>query len=462
MIRPSFNLSAGALTQLLASVACFLGAFVLPLTFDEFQGLSQKVLIVLGCVTLTLGTAGVLFGQQLNRLLARAGKRSRVVIPREGVGYLAIMLTLAVGALMGHQNMPLLVFGMMAGPFILNGWIVYMMLKGVNVSRRAPGRATAGETVVVEIDVRNNKRFLSSHMLEVRDGVRGERLNRDRRDAEGTVTFVRVPARRTRTGRYQLQFAERGQYVLGPIRISSRFPLGIGERGHQELTTAEIIIRPRIGRLLPAWKRQQKELSEASQRVQARIGLFDDEFHRIRDYRSDDNPRMIHWRSSARRGQLMVREHHQNRQADSLVVLDLPEQPGWSDEAVETAVSLAATICADQTRSSSGSRFLLAVAARTSRFVTSRSPLGFRDEALDVLAVAEPSAKADLDDVLRGITAMFAMRDERIILITPRPNDAERILNDVGRQVSRDGVDLPGHTTIIPATIPEMQTVFVA
>lgn len=454
--RPSFSLSATALTQLLASLACFLGAFVLPIQFPEFGTPSQRVLTILAVIMLLLGCGNVMFGRQLSRLLTRAGKRSRVVIPREGVVYLAIMLTLAVGALLGHRNMPLLVFGMMAGPFVINGWIVYVMLKNVSLTRRVPRRAMVGEFVVVEIEVTNGKRVLASHMLEVRDRVSGGLLSRGSRDEEGTVTYLRIPARDSRTGRYQLRFSQRGQYLLGPMRVSSRFPLGIGERGQIDSQTSQLIVHPQIGTLLPAWQRQQKELSEASQRVQFRRGLFDDEFHRIREFRSGDNPRSIHWNSTAKRGQLMVREYQQNRHADSLVVLDLPKFGTWDSKAIEMAVSLAATICVEQTKSSSGGYYLLAMAAMESCLVSSRSPGAFREEALDALATCQPSANASLEDVFSRVVAEHTLHDERIILITPRPQDAADVLEKVSRESGCERLDLTSHTTIVEASLSAM------
>ena len=457
--RPSFTMSATALTQLLASVACFLGAFVLPLQYPEFGALSQRVLIVLAVVTLVLGCGNVLFGRRLSRLLTRVGKRSRVVIPREGVGYLAIMLTLAVGALLGHRNMPLLVFGMMAGPFVLNGWIVYVMLKNVSLTRRAPRRAMVGEFVVVEIRVTNGKRVMASHMLEVRDRVSGGQRRRDNRDEEGMVTYLRVPALDSRTGRYQLRFAVRGQYQLGPMRVSSRFPLGIGERGQIDSQTAVLTVHPRIGSLLPDWQRQQKELAEASHRVQLRTGLFDDDFHRVREFRPGDNTRSIHWKSTAKRGQLMVREYQQNRHADSLVVLDLPKSDVWNGDEVEMAISLAATMCVAQTKSSAGGHYLLAIAGNGSQLVVGRSPGAFREEALDVLATCQPSPKADLQDVVAMVLAERALHDERIILITPRPDMAMSVLADVSRQSGVERLDLTAHTTIIEASSAAMSQV---
>ena len=450
--EPKFALTAGALTQLLAAFACFLAAFVLPNTFQEFKGMSSTVLVVLGFLMLALGIGNILFGRQVGRLMSRAGKRSRVVIPREGVGFLAIMLTLAVGALMGHRNMPLLVFGMMAGPFVLNGAIVHRMLKGITVIRRAPRRAIAGEFVAIELEVANEKKIMASHMLEVRDRVTGNNLKNRRRDDEGIVTFVRVPGKETRAGRYEARFSARGRYTLGPLRVSSRFPMGIGERGQLFQTTSELIVHPQLGRLLPEWSRQQKELSESTDRRHSRPGLFDDEFHRIREYRSGDNPRSIHWRSTARRGEIMIREYQQNRHSDSLLLLDLPDSGNWTSEECEMAISLAATICAEQTRASSGSRYLLGLASRQTSIISSRSPAGFREEALDALAVCERSGRASLEDLIAAVVAGHGLSDERMILITPRPKDARLALQQASKLLFRNSVDLLAQTTIVEAT----------
>lgn len=454
--KPSGALGAGALTQLLAAVACFLGAFVLPYEFPELRGLSRTVLIVLGIAMLAVGVGNILFGRRMNRILTRAGRRSRVVVPREGIGYLAIMLTLAVGALLGQRNMPLLVFGMMAGPFILNGWIVYSMLRGISVRRSSPGRAAVGEFVAVEMTIRNSKRLLASHLVEVRDLISPATNLHSDQDAEASVTFIRVPPGQSRTGRYQIRFPRRGKYTFGPARVSSRFPLGIGERGQIFTETTSVIVHPEIGFLVPAWKQRQKEMAEASRSLRSRPGLFDDEFHRMREYRPDDNPRAIHWRSSARRGELIVREFQPNRKADSFVLLDLPDLPEWSASDSETAISLAATICVEQTRSASGGRFLLAISARTPVIVSSRFPGGFREEALDALAECHPDARADLTALLRTVIESCDISHERLLLITPRVNLAHEALQELSRNDLFEDRDFARTTTILEATAEKL------
>ncbi len=458
--RFPITFSASSVTQLLAAVACYLGAFVLPFNYPELGDVTRTILLVAGSVSLVLGIGNILFGRFFARLLLRIGMRSRVIIPREGMVYLGIMLMLAIGALLGHQNTLLLVFGLMAGPFVLNGWAVYAMLRGVTVERSAPRRAAAGEYVTVEVTVKNSKRWLASRLLEIRDSIAGEAMKRERRNFEGAVTFVRVPGGSTRTGRYQVSFERRGGYRLGPLRASSRFPLGIGERGHSFSDYTDLLVWPQLGQLHPQWQRQQRELAESAQNRQSKLGVFDDEFHRIREYRVDDNSRAIHWRSSARRGELMVREFEQHRQSDLFVLLDLCSQRNFSHEDQETAISLAATICVEQTRAASGGQFLLAIAGERSDVVTGRAAGPFREAALDALATCKASSKADLEHVLTQVIESGVVGNGRGVLITPRPDFARLMIPELSSALLPDGVNFLTRTTIVAATADNLRQVF--
>ena len=219
-------------------------------------------------------------------------------------------------------------------------------------------------------------------------------------------------------------------------------------------------MHPRPGVLLPAWKKRDRELAEASHTSRANVGIFDDEFHRIREYRSDDNPRSIHWRSTARRGQLMVREFEQRRHADSIVLLDLPQVSDWATDHVEMAISLVATICLEQSRSASGSQFLLGLSGKSPFLICSRSPAGFREDALDALAVCEPSKNADLRELLARLVDTVPLHDDRIILLTPRPEHASRVLAEVSQEQKNDRFDITSHTSILEARPESMLLVF--
>lgn len=156
----------------------------------------------------------------------------------------------------------------------------------------------------------------------------------------------------------------------------------------------------------------------------------------------------------------MVRECQQNRQADSLILLDLPDLPEWSHEESEAAISLAATICHDQTCASSGSEFVLGIAADRLMVIAGRFPAGFREEALDALAVCQRSVRASLPDLLTAVLAEHTLTDNRLILITPRPQEAERVLQDLTETVCDNRIDLLTQFAIITASAADMSTVY--
>lgn len=341
----------------------------------------------------------------------------RQSLPRTGLVYLGIMVVLFVGSLLGRSNMLMLVFSMMAGPFILNGWITYSMLRRTNVRRRVPKRAMAGEIVSVEVVLENRKRRLSSWLMAIRDRIGNEHENVDAR-----VMFANVRPRDARVAYYQMRLMHRGRYFFGPIELTTQFPLGLVERGQVFEVTDEILIHPRVGRLTPRWHNDSLSAAELLRRQRTRPGAFDDDFHRIREYRWGDNPKAIHWRTSARRNELMVREFHENRDQNLAVFLELyqPKRPSQSDwERVELAVSFAATVCLEHLRQSRESSLHLATSGeQVAGWDGGGGSVGV-ESLLDTLAVLEAGPSPDVArmfyDSLPGLPA-----NTRVLLITTR------------------------------------------
>lgn len=451
--------SASLIIQVLVALACLLGAIVLPGWYAEFRGATQVLLFAVGAIAAVAAVVNVVFGRRLSQMMARMGMRSRVVIPREGLVYLGIMLLLAVGGLVGHSNMLLLVFGLMAGPWILNGWFVYMALRAVTVQRHPHDRVMAGQSVVVDINVANGKRLMSSHMLDIRDEVSAS----GRRDGQligaAIVTIARIPAGANRTGHYELSFQQRGRYRLGPLRVSSRFPLGIGERGQVFPDFCDILIRPRLVRLRDDWLRQLHAQAESNQRKSARRGVFEDEFHRIREFRNGDSPRSVHWRSTARRGQLMVQELHQNRESSLFVLLDLSDDPQSSEREIEEAVSVAATLCAGRATGGAIGYSMLAVTGAAPAFICDLKPSRFVNAALDALAVSQPARSPSLDTALQDLANAGGLQHGQGVLITTRPEYCHLAVAELCVDLVPDAFDIAKRLTIVPATVEGLANV---
>ncbi|NQV23388.1 MAG: DUF58 domain-containing protein [Rhodopirellula sp.] len=367
---------------------------------------------------------------------ARAGSkvgrlnRNRVMLPREGMMYLLIMIVAFVASLIGRSNMLMLVFSIMAGPFIVNGWVTFSLLQSNRVRRTVPTRAMCGERVSVEVSLQNRKLWFSSWLMMVRDRVGrssdGGYLGPSAEiGLEPTVLFASVRPGTERRACYQLRLNHRGRYLFGPLEVSTRFPLGLVERGFITDERGEMLVYPQIGTLSSRWHRDAQLAAEMIERQQTRKGMFEDEFHHLRNFRPGDSTRNVHWRTSARMNQLMVQEFHQSRDQGLIVVLDLwqPERPSTEDiERVELAVSFAATICVEHLKQTRGVEQVLSICGRKSirlRYTTIGQAV---ESLLDTLALVEGGTSNGLADAVADASkSMTALT--RCVLLTTRQDD---------------------------------------
>jgi len=412
----NFGLFSGTLTLLIALVL-MVASFIL-INADESRSWLVRALLIVTIVGLVLWGSIQLFQYWFpttskSKLLQV--NRHRVQLPREGLVYLVIMAVLFVGSMLGKSNMLMLVFSLMAGPFVLNGWITFVMLKKIQVMRNVPRQAMAGETVRVDLTIASNKKWLSSWLMAVSDQIRNEH-----EQLHAGVMFTRIPAGESRTAQYQMRLMQRGRYVIGPLQISTRFPLGLVERGLVVDQQDVILIYPRLGNLSPRWRQQKLIAADMVHHHQTVRGVFEDEFHHIREYRQGDNPRAIHWRTSARINNLMVRQYHQSRDQDMAVLLDLwlPSNPQNSDlDRVERAISFAATVCLDQLRESRESLVQLHVAGQEVLFWAGHTGPASVESCLETCALLQPGTQPNLEALFQAWSE-YRTHGMRTILIT--------------------------------------------
>jgi uncharacterized protein (DUF58 family) len=387
------------------------------------------ILILWGLRALAGEIAG-LFGRWRNR----PARQYRVSMPREAFIYGLILLVLCAGALLGRSNMLMLVFGLMAGPFVLNGQVTLGILRRLQVTRSLPEHATVGENFSVKLTLSNRKHLLSSWMVSVEDIVRTPR-----EQLQPAVLFASVPAQSTRAAVYEIRPAHRGLYEFGPLRLMSRFPLGLMERSIDMGLVERFVVYPRIGRLKAQWRHAAATGELASERSRVGLGSSDDEFHRLREYRRGDNPRAIHWRTTARRNELMVKEFQHGRSQDLLLVVDLwlpdsnstaprhaargSQLPGADFDAVELAVSFAASICVDHMQAATDSTIELLISGRETQRASAGSGVASMGGLLERLALAQAGPADGLGNSIRdaGENARGQLRQ---VLITTRSRAA--------------------------------------
>ncbi len=345
--------------------------------------------------------------------------RRRTRICREGWYFLLLLLAVGTWAILREANLLLIAVGMLFGPVVLNWRLAVATLRSVEVRRHVRSRIHAGGSLVVEIEVQNTRKRLGAWMVVVKDLVTGGEFEPSGKSLAAEVIFPYVPAGQSRRQIYRVSLPQRGRYQLGPARITTRFPFGLFRRTIESDERKSVIVLPRLGRLTPAW-RQGHQADPQGQRGVNRPTRAVGDFFAVREWQSGDSVRLVHWRGTARHGQLMVRQFEQPGERNSAILVDLwqPEDPSKRDlENVELAVSFVATIVADMCRAQR-SRLLLAIAGPTPVCLSGIACPALMKEALEELAVAAASDENRLEALLEAVAGQIGFGEEVVLIST--------------------------------------------
>ena len=195
----------------------------------------------------------------------------------------------------------------------------------------------AGETAQVEVQVSNSGRRISMLLLEEElPAALGE-----------SKRFVVSPLRpgRTTTLQYLVKTEHRGRYPLGPMHVRVADPIGMVDLDHALPSAASILVTPRT-EPLPRIALTGRWAGAGDNRTRDLLGGGSPDVS-IREYRLGDDLRRIHWPSSARVDQLMVRREEQEWQSRCTLLIDnrrISHRGYGVDSSMETAVRAAASI----------------------------------------------------------------------------------------------------------------------
>lgn len=140
----------------------------------------------------------------------------------------------------------------------------------------------------------------------------------------------------------------RGHFTVGPWTIERGDPLGLAIGDRVGDRTARVIVHPRVHELRGPYGAMHTVEDEAVIRKAASDPLSG--FVSLREYVDGDDPRLIHWPTSARMGTLMLREHVELRRPEFTVVLDCAASAGSADD-FEEMVDVTASVAVHALRS---------------------------------------------------------------------------------------------------------------
>ena len=266
----------------------------------------------------------------------------RLQFTREGKYFVGITVGVGFAAINTGNNLLYLLLGMMLSLIIASGVMSEMSLRGLEVTRQPPTRLHAKRPFLMGIGLKNDKRRLPSFSIEVEDLIGDKPLDKK-------CYFLKLPAGRLQHTSYRHTFNRRGRYTFTAFRLSTKFPFALFRKSRLVELETEVIVYPALQPIGRAEPPRAHAHGEEARGQRGRRG----EFHGLREHRDGDDPRDIHWRSTARKGKTMIREYEDESARRVSIFLDnaLPSGEDCPDEPLkegfERAVSVAASLAAD-------------------------------------------------------------------------------------------------------------------
>lgn len=346
-----------------------------------------------------------------------------------GLGLVALGAAVATGSR---------VLGVVGVGFVLAGAVTWLWTWFADspvalAARVSPSPATEGDRVRLEFELSRRSRVpLGSLAVHVQLGRLGRRACR-----------LRGHGRRV-SGRLDLGELSRGVYPLCEVEVVVGDLLGlVTVTPRVTMQDASVVVRPRLVALDGLFSDAGRSVGDGRRLLLRRAAGFD--FHSVREYEQGESLRRVHWPTSARRGQLMVKELEDTAHDGVVVVLDCDRASHAGTEpesSFDTAVRAAGSLV--QAHAQRGRGALLVSTGRERVTVTVRSAASDLDSLLTTLAAAEPNARDGLARFLAGDHPWAASGEIVVVTAATDPAAFARVLALSGRRsVSVVWIDAP-------------------
>ena len=338
-------------------------------------------------------------------------------------------LTYIVAWLFGAEVLYPAAAGLVLAPLGARAWV--RLAAGPIVLRRRAGRGAMleGDDVWVTLEARTNTSVrppgLAVRERLARLGARRVELNRGDRSYRGTYVVERVP---------------RGRYAVEESEAVIEDPFGLAHAEVELPPGGSLVVYPRLVHLDGLFSESGAHAQDGRRMLLRRQAGFD--LHSVREYEQGESLRKVHWPSTARRGQLMVKELEDAPRDEIAIVLDA-DAGAVTGSSFDVQVRAAGSIL--RTHAARGRRAVLSLNAAQRQSVRVSSLDNDWQAAYEVLAAVEPDGSRPVVELLSRESP--AARALELVLVTARLSPAlgtklvQRALSNHG--VSVVWVDAP-------------------
>jgi uncharacterized protein (DUF58 family) len=232
-------------------------------------------------------------------------------------------------------------------------------------------------------------------------------------------------------GGYELRGVPRGRYAFGTVELTIEDPFALARAVLEQGEPQALVVYPRLVHVDRLFSEGGAHAQDGRRLLLRRPTGF--ELHSVREYVEGESLRKVHWPTTARRGQLMVKELEDAPRDEVVVLLDGDARAG-SAQAFDVAVRAAGSVLDAHVRRARRCALVVNSAAREVQTVTSESDWR---RALEILAGAERDAHTAAFALLQSDGGV-ATRSLELVVVTSRV-DAPLADRLVQRALSRRG-----------------------
>jgi uncharacterized protein (DUF58 family) len=310
-------------------------------------------------------------------------EKRKIGLPREGVLWLLVTVGLLITGLFKGINLIILLAYMMIAVIAGNWWLSRRHLQGLSAKRNSLGSIFAGKPSGWELEISNTSS----------KSIAGWIIHDFGPHHELAWFGARLEPNQRASVRGEVTLPKRGKYRTGPIVASTRYPFGLISRVVELAPEEERIVLPKLGIIEgEQFRHWLSRIVRGDGRIRQRIRHLvasEAEIHGLRPFRIGDSPRWIHWRTSARRNELMVREFEDSSPPNLTLVVEpfMPSSPSAEDQKrLEWIISLSASICREWCRDAE-SRFALIISTANPVILPSGGGSEFARKTMESIAI---------------------------------------------------------------------------
>ncbi|MGJ8651830.1 MAG: DUF58 domain-containing protein [Opitutaceae bacterium] len=324
------------------------------------------------------------------------------------IGWILIVVAMGIGsaAYNTSSNILFMTLSLLLSSLILSGILSQINFFKLKWALRAPQHLQVGEVGMAEVDVTNTKRVFPTMSVCFQVGsTAGEAVEK---------LYLKQALSAKETSKLEWTFVpqQRGLCKVYLSGVTSQFPFGFLQKEMGQEVEESVLVWPeRIDFSFDPHNNGQRFLSGHTKR---KAGMGNDLIN-LRPYVPGDPPRLVHWKATARLGELMIRQLAQEGEAGYHLQMS-PDASVWDAATFETLCSLVCSLA--ETLHHAGRLETISVVGQPAVVIRSLRDL---HDFFDVLAVLE---RGDVEP------AVYAHRQKNLLTFRPLAESAVAIYID--------------------------------